>query len=244
MEAFNNPKLMRSLGLAIICLIAFFQTILYAFYLFISKDYPEYSPGTASFLLFGSALEKIFLIGLVFYILALQKQNTLSYLGFSFNLNVLLESWILFLAVGVGVLLAYQGSVITWKAIGGRSEDIDALLSVRSGSLSFIQGVGPISIFAMLVNPFFEEILVRAYFTLEMEYLTGNALIAIITGLVLQGSYHLYQGLGPTLILSVGFTILAVYYRFRQQIVPVILVHLYSNLLTLFSQQISSFFSR
>lgn len=234
MEAFDNPKVVRSFGLTIICLIAFFQTILYAFYLFISKDYPEYSSGTASFLLLGSALEKLFLIGLLFYILALQKQNALSYLGFSFNRNVLLESWILFLGVGVAVVLAYYGSVMAWEAIGGRGEDIYALLSARSGSLNFIQGVGPISIFAMLVNPFFEEILVRAYFTLEMEYLTGNALIAMLTGLVLQGSYHLYQGLGPTLILSVGFTILAIYYKFRQQIVPVILVHLYYNLLTLF----------
>lgn len=234
MEAFNNnPKLVRSFGLIIICLLAFFQTILYAFYLFISKDYPEYSSGTASFLLLGSAIEKILIIGLLFYILALQKQNSLSYLGFSFNFKILLESWILFLGVGVAVFLVYRGSVMGWQAIGGRGEDIYSFLSARSGSLNFIQGVGPISIFAMLINPFFEEILVRAYFTLEMEYLTQNVLIAVVTSLLLQGSYHLYQGLGPTLILSVGFTILAIYYKLRHQIVPVILVHLYYDFIAL-----------
>jgi hypothetical protein len=45
----------------------------------------------------------------------------------------------------------------------------------------------------MVVNPFYEKIIVRAYTMPEMEYLTKNNFLAIIFSVALQASCHLYQ---------------------------------------------------
>jgi len=45
-----------------------------------------------------------------------------------------------------------------------------------------------------LLNPFFEELIVRAYLMTEIMDLTGSAMLAIATSVLLQASYHLYYG--------------------------------------------------
>ncbi len=45
-----------------------------------------------------------------------------------------------------------------------------------------------------LVNPFFEELIVRAYLMTEVKFLTNSMAKAVIISTVLQTSYHFYQG--------------------------------------------------
>ncbi|MFH1415056.1 MAG: CPBP family intramembrane glutamic endopeptidase [Elusimicrobiota bacterium] len=81
-----------------------------------------------------------------------------------------------------------------------------------------------------LVNPFYEELIVRAYVISKMEYLTGKVSVAVAASLLLQAAYHLYQGIFAGLGLCLIFLVFSVYYVRSRRIMPVILAHLYLDL--------------
>ncbi len=76
-----------------------------------------------------------------------------------------------------------------------------------------------------LLNPFFEELIVRAYLMTEVSELTGSRALAIVTSVVVQGSYHSYQGLAGAISLSFLFLVFALYYAFSRRALPIILAH-------------------
>jgi len=76
-----------------------------------------------------------------------------------------------------------------------------------------------------LLNPFFEEIIVRAYLMTEIMDLTGSVVLAIATSVLLQASYHLYYGWFGALSLSFQFLIFAIYYATKRRAIPLIVAH-------------------
>jgi membrane protease YdiL (CAAX protease family) len=78
----------------------------------------------------------------------------------------------------------------------------------------------------VVISPVFEEMIVRAYLMSETIALTGSSALAILASVLLQTSYHLYQGLPYALSAGIIFLIFSVYYARTQRIVPVILAHL------------------
>lgn len=79
----------------------------------------------------------------------------------------------------------------------------------------------------VILNPFFEELIVRAYTMSEVRALGGAALMSILISAGLQTSYHLYQGLANVPSLAISFLIYSIYYNRSGRIFPVILAHLY-----------------
>jgi membrane protease YdiL (CAAX protease family) len=77
----------------------------------------------------------------------------------------------------------------------------------------------------ILVNPFFEELTVRAYLMSEIKALTGSWTLAIATSVAVQTAYHLYYGWYGALTLSFSFLVLALYYAWRRRAAPIILAH-------------------
>jgi membrane protease YdiL (CAAX protease family) len=77
----------------------------------------------------------------------------------------------------------------------------------------------------VLLNPFFEELIVRAYLMTEMLELTGSSLLAVLVSVLLQTSYHLYYGW--TGALSVGFMFLtfSIFYLKTRRATPIICAH-------------------
>jgi len=76
-----------------------------------------------------------------------------------------------------------------------------------------------------LLNPFFEEIIVRAYLMTEILELTGSAKAAVGASVVVQSGYHLYYGWVGALSLSFIFLVLAIYFVRSRRVVPVIVAH-------------------
>ncbi len=72
------------------------------------------------------------------------------------------------------------------------------------------------------VNPFFEELLVRAFLITEIEAIFANTNLAATMSIVLQTTYHLYQGIRSALALSSSFTLFTLYYVRKRRILPVI----------------------
>jgi membrane protease YdiL (CAAX protease family) len=76
-----------------------------------------------------------------------------------------------------------------------------------------------------LLNPFFEELIVRAYLMTEINELTGSSTLAIALSVGVQFSYHLYYGWAGAISLSFVFLALALYYARSRCALPVIVAH-------------------
>lgn len=83
-----------------------------------------------------------------------------------------------------------------------------------------------LSIAFTCLNPFFEELIVRAYTMSEVISLGGGRTLAVLVSVIIQISYHLYQGLVHVLALIVIFTIFSIYFARTKKIMPIILAHL------------------
>jgi membrane protease YdiL (CAAX protease family) len=94
-------------------------------------------------------------------------------------------------------------------------------------------GISSLSIAFICLNPFFEELIVRAYTMSEVMNLGGNRGLAVIVSVVVQMSYHIYQGVASVLALTLLFTAFSIYFIRTRRIVPVILAHLCLDLLAL-----------
>ncbi|HXT11433.1 MAG TPA: CPBP family intramembrane glutamic endopeptidase [Candidatus Angelobacter sp.] len=90
-------------------------------------------------------------------------------------------------------------------------------------------GVFVTTIIYQCINPFFEELIVRAYVMTQVRQLTNSAVIAVIASTLLQTSYHFYQGVPLALAEGGAFFVFCLYYAKTKRITPIILAHLYSD---------------
>lgn len=81
----------------------------------------------------------------------------------------------------------------------------------------------------LCINPFFEELIVRAYLMTEVKRLTNRGMAAILVSTVVQTSYHFYQGGAAAIAHGATFLAFSFYYAKTNRIWPVILAHLYSD---------------
>lgn len=79
----------------------------------------------------------------------------------------------------------------------------------------------------MLVNPFYEELLVRAYLMTEVIELTGSTTLAVFLSVVVQTSYHLYYGWWTALALGFQFLVLSLYFARWRRALPLAIAHWY-----------------
>jgi membrane protease YdiL (CAAX protease family) len=77
----------------------------------------------------------------------------------------------------------------------------------------------------VLLNPFFEELIVRAYLMTELLELTGSAFLAVAVSVLVLASYHLYYGWVGAI--SIGFMFLAfsIFFLKTRRALPIISAH-------------------
>jgi membrane protease YdiL (CAAX protease family) len=78
----------------------------------------------------------------------------------------------------------------------------------------------------LLLNPFFEEILVRGYLMTEWISLRGSAVLAAIISVMFQTGYHLYYGVYGAMMVGCGLSVFAIYFAKSRRLMPVILAHM------------------
>jgi membrane protease YdiL (CAAX protease family) len=76
-----------------------------------------------------------------------------------------------------------------------------------------------------LINPFFEELIVRAYLMTEVKALTGSWFLASISSVAIQWSYHLYYGWDGSLSIAFTFLAFSIYFARTQRATPVVVAH-------------------
>jgi len=90
-----------------------------------------------------------------------------------------------------------------------------------------------LAVVVAVLNPFHEELLVRAFLITEVEGLYLSTTLAVIVSVALQTSYHLYQGLPAALSHIPTFLVFSLYYVRTRRILPVIIAHLVMDVLAL-----------
>jgi len=95
------------------------------------------------------------------------------------------------------------------------------------GDYLFGDGVTVITMAFLCVNPFFEELIARAYLITEVKFLTNSTWMALAVSTLFQAAYHLYQGVPLALAIGANFFLWSLYYVKTNRITPVILAHLY-----------------
>ena len=84
-----------------------------------------------------------------------------------------------------------------------------------------------------LLNPFVEELIVRAYLMTEVIELTGSSMLAVVFSVGVQFSYHLYYGWFGAISLSSLFLVFALYYKYARRALPVVVAHAFHDVYAL-----------
>jgi membrane protease YdiL (CAAX protease family) len=90
----------------------------------------------------------------------------------------------------------------------------------------FGTALGFLPVLYVLLNPFYEELLVRAFLISEMEAIYRGTALAVLASVALQTSYHLYQGLPMALSHIPAFLLFSLYFVRTRRILPVIFAHM------------------
>ena len=93
----------------------------------------------------------------------------------------------------------------------------------------FGTALGVLPVLYVLLNPFYEELLVRAFLISEIEAIYRSTPLAVFLSVALQTSYHLYQGLPASLSHIPAFLLFSLYFVRTRRIVPVILAHMFMD---------------
>jgi membrane protease YdiL (CAAX protease family) len=212
---------MRFLEVILICAIAFGPSLYLSVYSLFDNDF-ENTPRT-SYAWAIQLLREGCYLGLLWYVLS-RRGQFFSDLGLKWSWKDLVWSIILFLVGSVAFQAIY--TVIRFSGLGSLIYH-EPYVSVSY--LLFGGGIFLSTLLFQFLNPFFEELIVRAYLMTEIKYFTNSSAWAIIISTVLQSSYHLYQGV-PAAISHVGtFLIFSIYYAKTKRITPIILAHLYMD---------------
>ncbi|KPV56336.1 hypothetical protein QJ48_28265 [Paenibacillus sp. A3] len=195
----------RLLLLVSILLITIFPLILNSVYLFSGAK-----SGTHPNFIYSILWETLSL-SLLYFVLHRQGRS-LKDIGFEFRKTDIFHALLLYMAVYFVVIIAVTISPSFLQA----PQNVD-----------FLRTKMTVSYFAFIViNPFFEELIVRAYTMTELNFLIKKEEITVLASTVIQTSYHLYQGLIPALYTGIVFFVFSIYFAKTRKIVPVIMVHL------------------
>ncbi len=220
------PKRLRALELGLVLLVVFSQLVaISVFAVLTGTNLYGSSPGH-SFTLVGILMELggLALLGYVLF----RQGRSLANLGLGFSWKDIPRSVLV-------IILAYVAFIIWWIAIGLTYRLTGHTLSSTPHNVDFLSSLLSVwGILFLILNPFFEELIARAYVISEIQFLTGSSTLAVLSSVLLQSSYHLYQGLIPALLTTSLFTVFSLYYVKTKRIMPVILAHMFFDFLALF----------
>lgn len=217
-----TDRQVRIFELVLVCLVSFGSSILVSGY---SLYYGGYSSGGGNFSFINHILKQVSCLMLLWYVLV-RRGRTLSDLGFSWSWGDF--GWSIPLRIGESLAFKAVYAVLYQTGLTAISHHDS---SVHVQHMLFGTEVTEAAVLFQFVNPFFEELIVRAYVMTEVKFLTGSAAKAVLVSTVLQTSYHFYQGVPAALAHGAGFLLWAIYYAKTNRIAPVILAHLYADVM-------------
>lgn len=210
-----GEKRQRWFEVCLVLLVACGSYLLYSLYLLIQG--PGAAPQNSSLRWGGGIVQEATALLVLGYVLS-RRGRRFADLGLRWSLHDvvvgLLVAGVSYAAYGLGHTLVqtmYHLVYRTWP-IGPTGKDFFAHPSVLAVPFS-------------LLNPFFEELIVRAYLMTEVMELTGSSTLAVALSVGVQFSYHLYYGWVGAISLSFLFLVFALYCVRSRRALPVIVAH-------------------
>ena len=221
--SFPNLRLtdwqIRIFEVVLLCLICFGGSILFVAHRLLNSS--SSIRGRPDWLY--ATLHEVTSLALLWYIL-LRRSRSVSDLGFTWTNKDLPRSVLIFLLGTIAFSIVYGAIYLT-----GLTSTTSSAAGVRVGRLLFGGGVSLTTILFQFINPFYEELIVRAYVMTEVMQLTNSVFKAVMCSTLLQMSYHFYQGAPMALSEGATFLVFSIYYARTNRITPIILAHLYMD---------------
>lgn len=231
MNLLNGGPRLRLLEMLLVVWIAFSSSLLTSFYAGFLHPNVTLSGEASSLRTAIAILNQIGPLALLVYVLFRQGRG-LHDIGLAFTWKAVPVSVALFAA-------AYLASYLWGLLLGfGYQTIVKTPFSLHHANVGFLHGPDrgwslPLLLVYVLINPLKEELIARGFVMSEVRFLTGRAWVAVAASVGLQVSYHLYQGVSAALSYIALFLVFALYYSRTRLILPIILAHLYFDLLAL-----------
>jgi membrane protease YdiL (CAAX protease family) len=216
----------RIAGLLIVLVVAFLSSILASVYGGHQQWVSSYSDAQFRYGYLNRLLMQLTSLALLFYVIRQNRQKR-SDLGLSFRAEEIIYG-----------MLLWGFSMICYRLASPALLSFSELLGWQRAAPFVPQlrvGLGFVIYCFLIVNPVFEEMIVRAFFMSEIIALTESSTLAVFFSTLVQTSYHIYQGLPYALSAGVIFLIFSVYYARTRRIVPIIVAHFITDLVAHYS---------
>lgn len=115
-----------------------------------------------------------------------------------------------------------------WAYVGSL---LDSKMDAKVATYLFSGGVTLGTVLYGLLNPFFEELIVRGYLMTQLRQLGNNLAVVVTVSVLVQISYHFYQGVWAALSHIGEFLVLSIYFAMTKRIIVPILVHMMFDIL-------------
>lgn len=210
----------RTFGLFLVLAVAFLTSVVSSVSS-IQRNHYTYPDSLVGFRYFETLLHELVSLGLLLYVVRQNRQSWMDF-GLEFRSKDLTHGIILWGVTTWGYRLLLPPILSLCEWIGWQR----APAYLPSAKLGF----GLLTICFVVVNPTFEEMIVRAFLMSETMALTGSATLAVVLSFLLQTSYHLYQGVPYAMALGLIFLVFSIYYARTHRILPVLLAHFLADL--------------
>jgi membrane protease YdiL (CAAX protease family) len=215
-------KKIRTLDLVVVLALTIVPSILRSGYYFFN-EVGKYTEAQKEYAFFYALTGHVLALLLLFYVLLIRNKSykdlgiVISWNEIGIGLLLWLLVTIIFSVIELELKKVVPASIITPK-------NLSVLLPTQ---FSFIY------LLFLIINPFFEELIVRGFTMTEVFALASSKVLAVIISIALQISYHLYQGIVPALLLGLIFLCYSLFYVKTGKLTPVIVAHLIADLLLL-----------
>lgn len=205
----------RLAGLLIVLCVAVLPLILISL-LTVLGIKPETSDVYLKYRITQSLLMQATSLALLAYVVRQNRQSWADF-GLAFRLNDIVYGMLLWVAAVCCYSLVSPSILSFSEQVGWHR---------AAAYVPSLQSVGALALAYLTMSPIFEEMIVRAFLMTETIALTGSSLLAIFVSVLVQTSYHLYQGIPYALSGAVIFLTFSIYYARTRRIIPVMVAHL------------------
>lgn len=219
----------RLFDLIVLLIITILPLIVRSTYYFVATTPSGAAPVYGQFTHFYNAIIEASYVVLLLYVLRI-RGRALRDLGWTRTWNDLFLAIALYFGANVLRAMYYLGLTLLFP-----HSAIEIMTPKNVESLN--SGFSWPLLLLLTINPFMEELIVRGYLQTEIKAISGSAVLAVTASVLLQVSYHLYQGIGPALSLLPLFLMLAIFYNRTGRLTPVVIVHLILDLSLLLHRQ-------
>ena len=214
----------RIFELALVCAVAFAISVLHSAEIFFIGNRQATSRSTGEMAWVYVMVRQGIALALLWYILQ-RRSKTFRGLGLRWSLKEVAFGCLLFVGGGIAYgilhwLIHVLMAALNWPL--GPQPNVSVML--------YGSRVAVMAIVSDLLNPFYEELIVRAFVMTEVKALTNNLALAIAASVLLQTSYHFYQGAPAALSHFGTFLVFALYYAKTNRIGAPVAAHLLLDL--------------